>query len=289
MLRKLQRENETRMSTLAKRFAVVIAIATIALLSAVDLRADTIPATFTGSGVSSYTQLSISDFRNLDDASQNFTSQFNVQIFDLGTQIGFRFVNSGAIDAGAFIGEVYFYDGHLVKSGEFLGPQTALTTMKKTVTRSAFPTEDTTPLKSDDIAPVNLPGFDPSIKSLSLTRFYAADSQGGIGVPAQSYADFRFTLLKTGDTSADGKIITHNVTIAEVLHDLTSSLSPGTDTAFYIGMHIKNIDSDINAGGSNSYLTSPGTTSAAPVPLPGIALAGTMLLSGRLFRRRRST
>jgi hypothetical protein len=276
------------MSMPAKKFAAVIAIAMIALLSAVDLRADTIPATFTGSSVASYTQLSISDFRGLDDASQNFTSQFNVQIFDLGAQIGFRFLNSGTIDPGAFIGEVYFYDGHLVKSGEFLGPQTTETTMKKTVTRVAFPTEDTTPVKADDISPLNMPGFDPTIKSLSLTRFYAADSQGGIGVPAGSYADFRFTLLKTGDTSADGKIITHNVTVAEVLHDLTNSLTPGTDTAFYIGMHIKSIDSDINAQGSNSYLTSPPTTSAAPVPLPGVALAGAMLISGRLFRRRRA-
>jgi hypothetical protein len=274
------------MLSFTRNFAAVIAIAMVALLSAAELRADTIPATFTGSGVSAYTQLNISDFRNLDDASQNFVSQFNVQIFDLGTQIGFRFVNTGAIDAGAFIGEIFFYDGHLVKNGEFLGPQTTVTSMKKTVTRNAFPSEDTTPLKADDIAPSNLPGFDPSIKSLSLTRFYAADSQGGIGVPAGSYADFRFTLLKTGDTSADGKIITHNVTIADVLHDLTSSLNPGTDTAFYIGLHIKNIDSDINAQGSNSYLTSPGTPSAAPVPLPGVALAGAMLMSGRLFRRR---
>jgi len=234
--------------------AVTAAVLVVFALSS-TAKAASVPTTFTNTSVSAMSEFG---FGRLTSNTFDIGANFKFQIFDLGSQIGFRFLNNGP--TASRIEEVYFYDGHLIKNGVLIAPTNALTNA------------------TSDVSPTNLPGFNPTVNALHLTRFYAADAGAvGTGITAGGYADLKFDLLS-------------GITYQRVLQDLTSNLSPpASATPFYVGIHVQAIGG--NGGKSDSYLVSP--TPATPpnpsaVPLPPTVWAGLVLMAGTAIFRWRS-
>jgi len=233
---------------LAKSLAAVLVV----LLLSQPVLADSVPTTFTGTNVTKSAEYG---FSQLTSNTVNIASNFDFQLFDLGSQIGVRFINTGPI--ASRIEEVYFYDGHLITNGTIVGPSGVFTR------------------ENSAVAPGDLPGFMPTKTGMHLTRFYAADAGSkGSGVSVGGFVDFKFDLLS-------------GITLDRVIHDLTENLNPGpTATPFYVGIHVQDIGT---SGKSDSYLASPSiatSPSPQPVPLPAPVWAGLTLMGGTALRRK---
>ena len=236
-------------------FAVCVVAASVLVLPTIA-RSAPVPLTFTGTTV---TRTAEFGFSQLTTNTSSIAGNLKFQLFNLGTQLGVRFLNNGP--TASRIEEVYFYGGHLMRNGRFVGPTGAFTSF------------------NDAVKPGNLPGFNPTSKNLQLSRFYAADGGSkGTGVTPGGYADFKFDLLP-------------GVTLSRVIADLTNNLNPAsTATPFYVGIHVQGIGT---SGKSDSYLVdkgSSGGSTPAPnpsaVPLPSTVWAGLALMGATAIVRR---
>jgi len=181
-------------------------------------------------------------------------AQLSVVVSDAGSnKVSFKFQNSGPVAMS--ITDVYFDDGTLLGA----------TTLADSGSGVDF---------AFGATPNDMPGgssIDP--KFVTSTRgIFSADSDSPIqqmGVNPGEWLTVTFDLIN---------LKTFDDTLAALKLGLTDG---GNDNALRIGIHVQAIGTN---EGSESFINgSPGSS----VPLPGVAVAGAVLMSGAALRRRR--
>jgi hypothetical protein len=258
------------MSQVFKSVRSWCAVGALGLVAMASSVAQADPVYFHGTIVSSFQEFDFDRISN--NYSVNLESNFSLKVFDLTAtgQIGFRIVNDGSALGSARVGEVYFYDGHLITNGAFVGPDTTPPIFAKEGANGA------------GVSPKDLPEFHPAA-TLSMTKFvYAADAEpSGTGITAGQYADFLFD-LKPG------------ISYARILGELTSDQTVPSPV-FYIGIHVKSELAPNGSGSDSDAMLADGDPTGNPgggegtdaVPLPATTAATVTLLAVLAAKRRR--